>query len=574
MNAPDLRARPGREASGSGAAVIRLAVSVGLGAIVGLLVGDGTVSLVAWPLWAGLALLVIASWRGGSEPPGSLVALQVGFDLLVITTLVACTGGTGSPLVLLFTVPVLLGASLRGARGASASALGAAAAFSILAAWVGGPDGRLDTRELASAVAVHALAFALLATLSGTLAERGSRHRREAAAASAELHRVRISTDRILEHMPIGILTASLEGRIVRVNRGAREMLGLSASEILTGTDLAALLAEIAPSLVEAMESVLLTRKWAVREEVVLHRGDQEHPIGVSFAPLVEENETLEGIIVTLSDLRQVRRMEHEMYRSSQLANLGELAAGVAHEIRNPLASISGAIQMLEAEDGRSEEERELMELVVNEADRLNRIIEGVLDYTRDHSGSRHVHDVSQTASEVIRLLRHDKLAVGKTLLLDFPANQSFRARAEENGIKQVFLNLARNALQAMEVGGILRVSGQVQNGRIYVVFRDTGTGIAPHEMESLFKPFHTSKRGGTGLGLSIAARIVEGNGGALQVKSTPGMGSAFTVELPAESAAERADERSTDGADRPMTGTGNPHPASRNVSGTTAGAT
>ncbi len=539
-------------------AILRLAVSVGLGAVIALVRHEAALSIVAWPLWVGLALLASVAWRTGPEPPASVVALQVSFDLLVVTILIACTGGTGSPLVLLLSVPVLLGAALRGALGAGGGAMGAILAFAAIAFLVGGPDGRLEESALVSSVSVHAVAFLLLGGLAGTLAERGRRHHRAATQASEELQRVRVSTDRILEHMPIGIVTASLEGQIVRANRAAREMLGLSPSEILVGTDLAALLSETAPSLVEAMESVLLTRRWAVREEIVLRRGEQENPIGVSFAPLVEENETPEGIIVTLSDLRQVRRMEQEMYRTGQLASLGDLAAGVAHEIRNPLASISGAIQMLEAEDERSDEERELMDLIVSEADRLNRIIEGVLDYTRDHSGSRHVHDVSQTASEVVRLLRHDKLTVGKTLLLDFPADQSFRARAEEDGIRQVFLNLAQNALQSMDVGGILRVSGEVQDGRIFVVFRDTGTGIAPHEMENLFKPFHTSKEGGTGLGLSIAARIVEGNGGTLQVRSTPGMGSAFTVELPAENPAAGTDERSTEPGDRPMTGKGN----------------
>ena len=120
------------------------------------------------------------------------------------------------------------------------------------------------------------------------------------------------------------------------------------------------------------------------------------------------------------------------------------------------------------------------------------------------------------------------------TILTEFPDCQSFLVEAEEGGMKQVFLNLARNALQAMTVGGILRISGQATDGRIYVVFKDSGDGIVAHDLEHVFKPFHTTKAGGTGLGLPIAARIVEGNGGTIRVKSTPGVGTAFTVELPA----------------------------------------
>jgi signal transduction histidine kinase len=272
----------------------------------------------------------------------------------------------------------------------------------------------------------------------------------------------------------------------------------------------------------------------------------------------VAEGGDLEGVIVTFTDLSGVRRMEREMRRSEQLAHLGELAAGVAHEIRNPLASISGAVQVLRDDDERQDEERELMELIVRESDRLNRIIEGVLDYTRDHSGSRRVHDVSMTAREVVRLLGHDqKLVLGKTILLEFPEGRDYRAEVEEGGLKQVFLNLAKNALEAMGVGGILRITGESHEGRVYVTFKDTGPGIAPHELEEIFKPFHTSKKGGTGLGLSIASRIVEGNGGAIRVRSTPGVGTAFTVELPVAGGSSREGEwPKSEGRDLPATAT------------------
>src|SRR5262249_862804 len=125
------------------------------------------------------------------------------------------------------------------------------------------------------------------------------------------------------------------------------------------------------------------------------------------------------------------------------------------------------------------------------------------------------------------------KLLLGKTILLEFPHDRDYRAEVEEGGLKQVFLNLARNALEAMGVGGILRITGESHEGRVWVTFKDTGPGIAPHEREQGFKPCHTTKKGGTGLGLSIASRIMESNGGSIRVRSTPGVGTAFTVELP-----------------------------------------
>jgi signal transduction histidine kinase len=401
---------------------------------------------------------------------------------------------------------------------------------------VGEGDGaRLAAGRVWTEILYHGGAFLLVALLTGILVERTRRSREVLASTERELARVQTSTDRILEHMAIGVITSAADGRIERINRAARDFLGLEPELVLEGEDLEAFLATISPSVSDAAGAARLTRRWATREEIVLRQGAGERPLGVSFAPLVGGEGALDGVIVTITDLSGVRRMESAMRRSEQLAHLGELAAGVAHEIRNPLASISGAAQVLRDETESRPEERELMELIVRESDRLNRIIEGVLDYTRDHSGTRHPHDVSITAREVVRLLAHDqKLMLGKTVLLEFPAGRDFSAEVEEGGLKQVLLNLAKNALEAMGVGGILRITGESHDGRIYVTFKDTGPGIAPHELEQIFKPFHTTKHGGTGLGLSIASRIMEGNGGAIRVRSTPGVGTAFTVELPA----------------------------------------
>jgi signal transduction histidine kinase len=288
---------------------------------------------------------------------------------------------------------------------------------------------------------------------------------------------------------------------------------------------------------------VLLTREWSLREEIVVETGAGPHPVGVAITPLVHDGTVLEEVIVTLTDLHDVRHMEKEMRRSEQLATLGELAAGVAHEIRNPMASISGAVQVLRADAKAEGDEAELLDLIMRESDRLNRIIDGVLDYTRDRSGARRVHDLSAVAAEVARLIQHDQdLCEGKSIVLEFANALDFRAEVEEGGMKQVFFNLIRNALEAMPKEGVLRVSGERPNDRrIRIVFRDTGVGIPPRELEQIFKPFHTTKPDGTGLGLSIASRIVEANDGTIQVKSTPGVGTAITIELPAVRAVRSA---------------------------------
>ncbi|HMB70702.1 MAG TPA: ATP-binding protein [bacterium] len=520
---------------------VRLLVMAVLGLLLAWAQATGALGVAAGPallLVAGTATLTLLQWRGVplGIPLGRLVAFQIALDLSVETLLVTGTGGTSSPLVMLYFLTVFTAGAFLQRRWALLSAAGGAVAFGAVAWIVGNGEEAMPPSRVWYETAIHGGAMLALSLLSAILAERSRQSRERLVSAEEEIRRAHERTERVLENMPIGVVTAAADGTVNRANRAAREMLALCDVAQPDGRRMAEVVGALSPALVDALEGILVTRKWAAREEVVLRDGSQERPIGVSVAPLIEDSGSLEGVVVTLTDLREIRHLERQMRRSEQLAALGELAAGVAHEIRNPLASISGAAQVLRDEARPDSEDAELMELIVSESDRLNRIIDGVLDYTRDHSLSLNVHDLAGTAREVVRMVRHDKrLTLGKTLLLEFPADQDFRAAVEEGGMKQVFYNLVRNALEAMGVGGILRVTGENPGqGTIHIVFRDTGQGIPAHELENIFKPFHTSKAGGTGMGLSIASRIVEGNGGTIQVKSTPGMGTAVTIELPA----------------------------------------
>jgi signal transduction histidine kinase len=460
----------------------------------------------------------------------TILGLHLTVTFVLVTVLVYFTGGLASPFSILYVLTTIIGALYREMRGGLAFA-----GFSslVIGMFVFSQAGHGTLTLLAHACVVFATAV-----LAATMV-RGARHRDEKLrAAKEEREQFDASAQRVLESIPVGIVSAAVDGKILRINHGAAQILGLEQANG-TASDLRESLRKLAPQLVDHFDTAAATGKWSVREEILLGEGRKARPIGVSMTPYLGEDETPAGVVIAVTELQEMRRMEKEMRRSEQLATLGELAAGVAHEIRNPLASISGSVQVLRDEIKGSGDAAELMELIVKESERLNRIINGFLDYTRDHSLSKSMHDLSLTAHEVVRLLSNDKkLSLGKTILVEFPPDQDFHAMVEEEGMKQVFFNLARNALEAMQLGGILRITGESpQDGRIYVVFRDTGVGIAPHELEHVFKPFHTSKQDGTGLGLSIASRIVEGHGGAIRIRSTPGMGTAITVELPAAQA-------------------------------------
>ena len=483
-------------------------------------------------LLAGISALVGARTLriGPAFTLDTILGVHLMVTFVLITVLVFFTGGLASPFAILYILTTIIGTLYRELRGGLTFAGFSCLVIGIFA---------LQQGHGALTLLAHACAVFATAILVGTMV-RGARRRDEKLqTAKEEREKFDASTQRVLESIPIGIVSAAVDGKILRINHSAAEILGLSQQLNGTAPDLRDSLSKLAPQLVDAFESAAAIGKWSVREELRLGEGRGSRPIGISMTPYLGEDETPAGVVVAITELQEMRRMEKEMRRSEQLATLGELAAGVAHEIRNPLASISGSVQVLRDEIKGSGDAAELMDLIVKESERLNRIINGFLDYTRDHSLSKSMHDLSLTAHEVVRLLSNDKkLSLGKTILVEFPPSQDFHAMVEEEGMKQVFFNLARNALEAMHLGGILRITGESPgDGRIHVVFRDTGVGIAPHELEHVFKPFHTSKQEGTGLGLSIASRIVEGHGGAIRIRSTPGMGTAITVELPAAQA-------------------------------------
>ena len=418
--------------------LVRLAFILGLGALLLGASRSGTLSLdlglpfaVLGVLW-GLTLLAWSGTRFGASVP-VLLGGQIALDLIFGTLLIGASGGTRSPLVLLPVVSILMAGSFLGRRAALLTAAGAWLGWGGIA-WFIGDGAPLPPAHALWLICAYGGAFVVLAFLTGAQAERARRSESEVADASAELERQGQANERLLEFMPIGLMTVANDGAIARLNRAATDLLGRPAEDPI-GANAADFLAALSPALVDALEASLVTQKWATREEVLVPGDDgEERWLGVAFTPLIQADELQEGVLITFSDLSGVRRMEDQMWRAEQLAKLGELAAGVAHEIRNPLASISGAIQVL-GETSREGEDRELMDLIMRESERLNRTIDDVLDYTRDHSGSRSVHDVSQTVREVVRLIRHDQaLTLGKTILMELPEDSRFWRASRKAG--------------------------------------------------------------------------------------------------------------------------------------------
>jgi two-component system sensor histidine kinase PilS (NtrC family) len=252
---------------------------------------------------------------------------------------------------------------------------------------------------------------------------------------------------------------------------------------------------------------------------------------------LKDEKEAMRGIILTFQDITKIVEMEEQVRRQERLATIGSLAAGIAHEIRNPLASLSGSIQVLRNDLDLKGDNQHLMEIVLREAERLNTIITDFLEYARPKASSLEEIFLSSLVDETIMLLRNNR-NFREDIKIACDVDSSVNLLADPQRMRQVFWNLLINACQALPNGGEIKIntepfshSGDTEWLRVTI--SDSGQGIAREDIDKIFHPFFTTKTGGTGLGLAIVYRIIEDHGGTIDVESEPGKGTRFSIMLP-----------------------------------------
>jgi two-component system sensor histidine kinase PilS (NtrC family) len=241
----------------------------------------------------------------------------------------------------------------------------------------------------------------------------------------------------------------------------------------------------------------------------------------------------LVGYVYSLDDLTAIRRLEREVRIQDRLAAVGRLAAAIAHEIRNPLTSIAGSVQMLESISSLSEEQRTLVEIVTRESERLNNIINDFLAYSRNRQYKLEKIDVLPVLQDTLTLLENRLLAESRSIYLqrNIPVEQAF-VFGDGDKLKQVFWNFCENAVRAMPSGGTLAVSVEASDGQWQISFADTGPGMSPQQTEKIFEPFQSDFEGGTGLGLAIVYQIVQAHDGKVWARSKLGQGTTFVLRL------------------------------------------
>jgi two-component system sensor histidine kinase HydH len=345
----------------------------------------------------------------------------------------------------------------------------------------------------------------------------------------ASLSRIKVFSDNVVENVPIGLLALDHQGKIAAFNRGAEAILQLSASQIIGQEADRILPAELLAEINQSKHQAGVIEK---ETECKLANG-KIVPLEIGASSLKDENDIFLGNVLLFKDLTEVRALRREVARSQRLASVGRLAAGVAHEIRNPLSSIKGfATYFKERYPDRPEDQR-TADVMIQEVDRLNRVVGQLLEFARPISIEAKEISLEALLKDAVRLIEDQ--AAEKNISVKIHKNaQIDSVWGDPDRINQILLNLFLNAIDAMENGGELYLEISTNNsGEICIAVSDTGSGISPQHISRIFDPYFTTKSTGTGLGLAIAHNIVEAMGGKIYVESQKNRGTTFTVTLP-----------------------------------------
>jgi two-component system sensor histidine kinase PilS (NtrC family) len=493
----------------------------------------GTIVLFGIVITTYSLTIVYALYLRRVKNPIRFADAQLAADLAITTVLVHVTGGAQSGYTFLYPLSIVGAATVRYRRGAIVVA-GASIGLFIGVALLGWlqllptPAGqRLVPWDLSKIALVRQLALnvgactaiAFLASnLGDELARSGERLERQVERA-ADLS---VLNANIIRCLASGLVTVDKAGIVMTLNEAAGEIL---AGAKVVGRPIRDVLPELVPVLDRLPQDDELRRA-----EIATAGGKV---LGVSISPLTNHVGEAIGRILNFQELTELRRMEAQVKRAEQLAVIGGVAAGVAHEIRNPLAAISGSIELLRSVPQVGAENQALMDIVVREVDRLNALITDLLEYARPRPPVLMDMDLGEALGETVRVFAQDK-RTHEVKITYAPPDDAVRVNADPAQIRQVAWNLLRNAAEAMPDGGAIKIRVAREEGTGALLISDEGSGIAPEDLERIFEPFFTTKSGGSGLGLATVYRIITQHNGTVAIDSKLGTGTTVTVRLPA----------------------------------------
>ena len=468
--------------------------------------------------------------------------VQFVLDIVLVTGLVWATNVIYSPYIALYIVIIAASSLFLGPRDSIVISVVCVVAFTASALVLLTGLGGIDTPEYLDAnrpqayqaLGLFDISCLVVGLLSARLAERQSRSDVRLIAATQSLANLRALHERIVASIRSGVVTTDLHGRIYTFNAAAEEITGYRERDV-RGQDASIFFGEIKDIIQDSMDLTETSDSSPRFEADCLTADGLRLRLGFSLSPLYAESGETTGTVITFQDLTHIRALEETSRRQDRLAAIGRMAASIAHEIRNPLAAMRGSIQMLRAEMKSDSSETELMEIILRESDRLNRIIGDFLTYARPRSIVQSKVDVGELLQQTFTLLRNSSEIHESHIIEAKTPEEPVLTNADSEQLRQVFWNLARNALNAMPQGGTLNAAvGVNSNKRLRITFADSGRGMSPEQVEHLFEPF-SSTTGGVGLGLSIVYQIIRDHGGTINVRSREGKGTTIAIELPAD---------------------------------------
>jgi two-component system, NtrC family, sensor histidine kinase PilS len=484
----------------------------------------------------------IVHWRG-RRVGKTFLLLQAVVDLIVVTLVVHFAGQPTSAFPALYVLVVAAYALLMPPATGALTAILASALFLGDTLWT-----RADAPDAAfwAQMIVFNLVFAIVAVLGHRLREAGM----EQETLATELQRVRLEADDILRNIRSGVLTVDGLGRLAFINPTAERLLDLEGEALIGLPVLDQLKVRSAELWAATVAGIRSGRKISRGEGMVSHQTGRSFPIGLStttFRQEAQEAPSVTAIFTDISDLKEVQELQA---RAERLESVAALSASLAHEIRNPLASIRSSVEQLARAAHADEDERFLAALIVRESDRLSRLLSEFLDFARVRATQFVPVDVHSVVTAVVRLVRaHPECRPDAEIMIE---GSRTMMEGDEDLLHRVITNLVLNAVQAAR--GPIRITvsvasvstGEIPHGTnlehaVRLQVRDDGPGIPEEIRDRLFDPFVSGRTGGSGLGLAIVQRAVEAHRGLVLVDSGPGAGTTFTIFMPAKMLAEDA---------------------------------